>query len=450
MRRHQYLFALIDGGGNVPPELSAARRLVERGHSATVLAEDSVIEEVRETGADVRRWVRAPNRKDRRPEHDPCRDWECRYPWQLVDRLARRLIVGPAAAFAQDVSEAIAQRQPDVVICSMFCLGGMVAAEAAGIPFVTLFPNVYPLPADGLPPFGIGLRPARGPLGRCRDRVLNRVIEHLWDAAGLRQLNALRRQYGLVPMSHVLDQVRSARRQLVLTSPGFDFPATLPAAVRYVGPVLDDPMWAETPWIPPAGDAPLVLVAMSSTFQDHIGCLQRVLDALGTLAVRGVMTAGPAVDSAALEAPANVTILESAPHREVLRCAALVVTHGGHGTVVKALAAGVPMVLLPHGRDQADTAARVTMRGAGIALQRTSRPAAIAAAARRVLQNSSYRAAAQRLGEIIRRDAESDELVRELERIASKEAERLSPVWLASQPLFSDASPAAAQRHTRS
>jgi hypothetical protein len=70
---------------------------------------------------------------------------------------------------------------------------------------------------------------------------------------------------------HFLDQVRSARRQLVLTTPDFDFPATLPAGARYVGPVLDDPLWAETSWTPPAGGAPLVLAAMSSTFQDQIG-----------------------------------------------------------------------------------------------------------------------------------------------------------------------------------
>src|SRR4029079_8210508 len=211
-------------------------------------------------------------------------------PWQLVDRIAKTLIVGPAADYAHDVSEAINRRRPDVVICSMFCLGGMVAAEAAGIPFVALFANVYPLPADGLPPFGTGLRPARGSLGRYRDRVLNRVTEYLWDASGLSQVNALRRQYGLAPVSHTLDQLRSARRQLVQTSADFDFPWRPPANVRYVGPVLDDPVWAQTPWMPPAGDAPLVLVAMSSTFQDQVGCLQRVLDALGAMKMRAVMT----------------------------------------------------------------------------------------------------------------------------------------------------------------
>ena len=57
----------------------------------------------------------------------------------------------------------------------------------------------------------------------------------------------------------------------------------------------------------------------------------------------------------------------------------VVVTHGGHGTVMKALAAGVPLVILPHGRDQADTAARVTARSAGIALKRTAKRAVVSA-----------------------------------------------------------------------
>jgi MGT family glycosyltransferase len=421
MKRH-YLFALVDGGGNVPPELSAARQLLARGHSVTVLAEDSVMEDVGATGAEMIRWLHAPNRKDRRPENDPARDWECKYPWQLVDRIAKTLIIGPAADYARDVSDAIDRCRPDVVVCSMFCVGGMVAAEAAGIPFVPLFANVYPLPADGLPPFGTGLRPARGPVGRYRDRVLNRLTDYLWDASGLSRLNALRREYGLAPVSHTLDQLRSARRQLVQTSADFDFPWTPPANVRYVGPVLDDPVWAQTPWMPPAGDAPLVLVAMSSTFQDQVGCLQRVLDALGTLKIRGVMTAGPAIDVTELTSPANVTILERGSHQQILQHAALLITHGGHGTAMKALAAGVPMVLLPHGRDQGDTATRVTLRGAGISLRRTAASSTIAAAARRVLQNDSYRRAAQRLGATIRRDAESDALVRELESIAAGEA----------------------------
>src|SRR5262245_13791376 len=416
----RYLFALVDGGGNVPPELPAARRLIERGHSVIVIADDSTAPDVVATGAEFQRWGRAPNRLDRRPEHDPARDWECTYPWQLVARVIETMLVGPAERYADDVADEIARCRPDAVICSMFCLGGMVAAEAAGIPFVVLFPNLYPLPAPDLPPFGLGLRPARGRLGRWRDRALNGITEWLWDHKGLAGLNALRARFGVAPLAHMFDQVRRAQRQLVMTSPALDFPMTLPSGARYVGPVLDDPYWTgDTPWTPPAGADPLVLIAMSTTFQDQIGSLQRVIDAMGTLPVRALVTAGPALEVASLRPMANVTIVATAPHRQVLPHTAVVITHGGHGTVVKTLAAGVPMLLLPHGRDQADTAVRVSMRGAGITLTRSARPERIAAAVRLLLEDASYRAAAQRLGEGVRRDAAGNVLVSELEDAAA-------------------------------
>jgi len=430
MKRRRYLIAVVDGGGNVPPELSAARRLVKRGHAVTVLAEDSIASDVRATGATLRRWARAPNRPDRSPGHDPVRDWECKYPWQLVDRLVTTLLVGPAAAYAQDVSDALRDARPDLVACSMFCLGGMIAADAAGIPFDVLLANIYPFPAPGLPPFGLGLRPAHGMTGRFRDLVINRFAEHLWNARGLDGLNLVRRRFGLPPLGRFFEQVARARRQLVLTSAAFDFPARLPGNARYVGPVLDEPTWAESSrWQAPSGNGALVLVALSSTFQDQISCLQRIVDALSAIPVRAVVTTAPAVDPAALRSSPGVAIVLSAPHREVLWQAALAITHGGHGTVMKALAAGVPMVVLPHGRDQADTAARVTARGAGVALTRSASSGAIRRTVQHVLRDDSYRVAARHLGKVIRRDADGSTLVDELEALDSTK-ER----WSATAP----------------
>ena len=197
--------------------------------------------------------------------------------------------MGPAERYADDVSHAIEATSPDLVVCSMFCVGGMLAAERASVPFDVVFSTIYPLPAKGIPPFGIGLRPARSVIGRWRDLYAEPTRGAL---VGWRfdWLNALRSQYGLPPLVHFLDQLRCGRRQLVQTSVDFDFPGTLPANARYVGPVLDDPAWAEdASWTPLPGQDPLVLVAMSSTYQDQIAALQRVIDALGALPVRGVV-----------------------------------------------------------------------------------------------------------------------------------------------------------------
>ena len=164
-----------------------------------------------------------------------------------------------------------------------------------------------------------------------------------------------------------------------------------------------------------------MLVALSSTYQDHGATLQRIADALGELPVRAVVTTGPAIEPEAIDAPANVAVVRSAPHRRLMPEAALVVTHGGHGTVVKALAAGVPLVVLPHGRDQADNAVRVTERGAGLKLARTAQPSAIAAAVRSVIADPGYRAAAARLGAAIRADAAGSALLDELEAVPAPE-----------------------------
>src|SRR5262249_4349750 len=135
-------------------------------------------------------------------------------------------------------------------------------------------------------------------------------------------------------------------------------------------------------------------------------------------------TTGPAVDPTALRSSRNVAIVQSAPHREVLWQAALAITHGGHGTVMKALAAGAPMGVLPHGREQADNAAGRAPGRAGVALARTASPSAISRAVRRVIQHDSYKCAARRLGEVIRRDAEENTLIYELEALADKDRGR--------------------------
>jgi UDP:flavonoid glycosyltransferase YjiC (YdhE family) len=113
-----------------------------------------------------------------------------------------------------------------------------------------------------------------------------------------------------------------------------------------------------------------------------------------------------------------VTVVRSAPHREVLREAAAVVTHAGHGTVAKALAAGVPLVAVPLGRDQPDVAARVVATGAGVRLARTSSSDRIARALRTVLGDPAYRDAARRVAGAMAAEAREDRAVAELEALA--------------------------------
>ena len=409
------LVTLWDGGGTVPAEMGAVRRLVARGHTVTVLGDPTLAAEAASAGAAFRSWVRAPYRRSTALQDDVFRDWECRTPVALLRRLADRMITGPAARYAADVREALADRPADVVVSSGPLLGALVGAESMEVPAVVLVSNVYSRPAPGLPPFGSGLSPARGPLGRARDRAFGALAAALWNRT-LPPLNAARAELGLDPLDDVWGQWDRAARVLVLTSPALDLPAVLPDNVRYVGPVLDDPGWTE-PYPLPDGDEPLVVVGLSSTYMQQADVLRRIVAALDTLPVRGVVTTGPALDPAEVPGTAHVHVVRSAPHAQLFPAASVVVTHAGHGTLVKALAAGVPALCLPMGRDQSDNVVRAARHGAVIGLRPSASATHIAAAVRRLLDDPSYRRAAEELGARLRADAAGSALVEEIESV---------------------------------
>jgi UDP:flavonoid glycosyltransferase YjiC (YdhE family) len=149
--------------------------------------------------------------------------------------------------------------------------------------------------------------------------------------------------------------------------------------------------------------------------------LDRTIDGLARLDARVLVTTGPAVDPASLRAARNTTVVRSAPHGKLFPDAAIAVTHAGMGTVTRALAAGVPLVCLPMGRDQLDVAARVVHAGAGVRLRPSPKPAAIAAAVERVMREPRFRNAARRMGEPITADAAAHRGISELEALASGE-----------------------------
>jgi UDP:flavonoid glycosyltransferase YjiC (YdhE family) len=136
-----------------------------------------------------------------------------------------------------------------------------------------------------------------------------------------------------------------------------------------------------------------------------------------TLPVRALVTTGPAV-SVGGDLPGNVEVSAWTPHADVLPSTALVITHAGMGTVMAAMAYGVPMLCLPMGRDQDRNAARVERLGLGRVSPAGSSAADIAAAVRGALADPVLREKALHQADRIRAGIAADPAVTELEALA--------------------------------
>ena len=392
------LVAGWDSGGGVEAVTTVVRRAVARGHNVRALGTEGLRSRFESAGAAFRRYQYAPDNDLRRPETDLVKDWETRNPLTLWARLRERLLCGPAREFCRDVLEELHREAADVVVVDTMIPSALFGAEAAGVPAAIVMHGPYMVPRGDVPPLGTGFMPASGGLGRLRDRSAA-VVALAVFRSGMPSLNQARAEFGLAPLRDMPDLMGKAGRVLVCSSPSYDFaPGSVPANVCYVGPQLDDAARtaADDSWAGPAG-RPLVLVGLSSTVMRQEGLLQRAADALGQLQVRGLVTTGPAVDPAVIVARPNVTVTRWVRHADALPHCSAVITHGGHGTVMKALSAGVPLVVVPLGRDQPDNAARVVYAGAGARLRKKASVSALRAAVARVIEDPRYRAAAGRM-----------------------------------------------------
>jgi UDP:flavonoid glycosyltransferase YjiC (YdhE family) len=347
----QILVVTWDGGGNVPPMLGIARELQRRGHQVRVLGHPQQREIVAATGLTFVGYHHA-------------RAWSPKVAATGARFLLRFLFgVFTDPGSGKDVHEELAREPVDLALVDSMILAGLCATERAGVPTAVLMHTLhwYHTHEWSRGPIGVvaavrGMRPGR-----------------LWNAA----------DRVLVATDFALDPSTERR---------------LPANVRYTG-VVQAPIQSGTPQ-----DKPLVLVSLSTIFfEGQEATLQAILYAMEGLAVRAVVTTG-AVPASAVSAPANVEVYQYLPHDEIMPSAALVVGHGGHSTTMRALAHGVPLLILPMHSilDQPMIGKAIAAARAGLVLSKTASAEEIRSAVRSLLQDPSYRHAAEAIGARLR------------------------------------------------
>lgn len=282
-----------------------------------------------------------------------------------------------------DLEAALAEIGPDVVLVDSTTFGAKALAEREGLPWAVSQPSLLEEPAADGTPFGLGVRPLGPPLGPLRDRALGLLLADFDRRSRLPAVNAGRRAAGLPPLAHAAEFRRRAPLTIYYTATPFDYPRDLPPSVVMVGPSLWDPAPDQDLDLP-HDDRPLVLVGCSSEFQDDGAIAAAALAGLRDRYRLVVTTAG--VDPAILGDPGDALVARFLPHVPILHQADAVVCHGGMGITQKALAFGVPVCVVPWGRDQLDVAAHVTAAACGTRLSRRRlSPARLAAAVEKTL-----------------------------------------------------------------
>jgi UDP:flavonoid glycosyltransferase YjiC (YdhE family) len=343
----RFLIVSWDGGGNTPPALNLGARLVRQGYQVRLLGWESMASRAAAAGVEFATYPSVP-------------------PWPpelaFEDALEERLLpalLGPETR--DDILNEAASFAPDVVVVDCMMDAGLEAARMLGLPTAVLVHLPYS------------------------------AFLHEWGDEAERAEKA--RHLG------------EASAVLVLVPPGFDTPCPLPANTRHVGPITDPNLRAaldtrDTAMLAEPGD-PWVLLSLSTTVQGQGAALPPMLRAVAALPVRVLLTLGGALPASAVCAPPNVTVRGFVPHQLVLPHMAAVICHGGLSTITAALAAGVPLLCIPQGRDQSDNAGRVAASGIGRALATNAPPVQITGALSELLADQAALREARRFADII-------------------------------------------------
>ena len=323
--------------------LALGERLVQRGHSVTYETWSRWQEHVTAAGME---FLAAPE-----------------YP--VFPTLGRVLKPYEAVVQATAVTRrGVAERRPDVVVHDILTLAPAMAGELEGIPVATLVPHIYPVGAPEFPPYAIGARLPRTVAGAEFWRAVGRAT-----LGGLRQgrreLNETRAQLGLPPVQRLHGGL-SDRLCLVATFPQLEYPRHWPDSVHVVGPVMWEPPFRDVP--EPAGDEPLVLVAPSTAQDPQQRMLRSAITGLARAPVRVLATTNRRPLPVPVRLAPNVSLVNWISYSRSMPGASLVVCHAGHGTLVRALASGIPVLAVPHSGDMGENAARLDWSGAGVRL----------------------------------------------------------------------------------
>lgn len=382
--------------GHAFPMLALGERLVQRGHTVALQT--------------WRRWEAAAEAAgiafSAAPEYE-------------VFPTAGKPLQPYAAAVraARETRPAVAAFRPDVAVADILTPAPALAAELEGVPVATLVPHLHPHLPPGFPVYSIGARLPRTRVGAAFWRRAGRIVLGGLDQ-GRAQYNECRARLGLPPLPWVHTAL-SRELTLIASFPQLEYPREWDPWLRVVGPLMWEPPGEAV--APPPGEGPVVLLAPSTAQDPEQRLLRSALEGLRSEPVRVIASTNARRLPEPFEVPANAVLADWLSYAKTMPGCDVVVSHGGHGTLVRALASGCPVVISPAGGDMAENAARVDWLGVGVRLPtRYCTPRGVRLAVRRALGDQRLRARARELADWAAHHDGPSAAVDEIERWAEE------------------------------
>lgn len=395
--------------GHVAPLLPIAAELVAAGVRVRFLTGSAFRAAVERTGAE---HLPLPAEADLDDQ-----GLDQRYPERVKLTGAARirfdlieLFLKPVPGQLRAIKEALAAEPTDAVLAEPLFVGGsayLLQRNAAADPMLIVAGTIpLSISSRDTAPFGFGLQPMPGPIGRIRNAALQFVAEKIIFAPVQREADRIIRELtGRQSPIFVMNWPTLADAIVQFSVPGFEYPRSdLPPQVHFVGPLSlpTTDQSAQPDWWPELDQARPVIIVNQGTVanQDYDQLIAPALTALRELdALVVVTTGGRPVETLPQPLPDNVRAATFLPFAQLLPKADLMITNGGYGGVHAALRHGVPLIVAGTTEDKVEVGARIAYTGVGINLAtNTPSPDRIAAAARTILADHRYAEASARLG----------------------------------------------------
>lgn len=344
-------------------------------------------------------------------DFDDRQDWSETFPTRVGLSGAKAIafdienvFVGPARAQHEAVMAEHAREPADVVLTDpAFTGGAMLLGAPVGTRPPVVVCGVLPLPLSSrdTAPYGMGLPPLRGPLGRLRNAALTSLAARTVFPRGQRLADEVHRGLHGRPLGYpILDWLRHADAVVQFTVPEFEYPRSdAPDALHFAGPISATGSQAELPpwWDELDGSRRVVHVTQGTIAnRDYRQIIAPTLEGLADEDVLVVVSTGGRSLDTLPALPSNARAATFLPYDLLLPRTDVFVTNGGYGGVQYALRYGVPIVTSGGQEDKPEVAARIAWSGVGRRLRtETPSPDQVRRAVTDVLHEPRYRTRAQ-------------------------------------------------------